>query len=237
MPHNYKRPSVAVDVVIYTIFNGTLHVLTIKRSIPPFEGMWSLVGGYVDVDQDEDLESTAKRKLFEKTGVKTSYLEQLMTFGNKKRDPRGWTVSAVYFALLRSQNIHLTAGSGASEIEWTPLHPGGIKKKLAFDHDEILQTATERLRQKGLYTSLPFYLLEKEFTLSEAQLVFEKVLGKSIEAKSFRRRFLATNLLRDTGKSKICGKRPAKLYSLNPKAEPHFFLRNFEGPDPEMSGL
>ncbi len=85
----FSQPCVAVDIVIFTIFNEQLHVLTVERSSLPYKGYWSLVGGYIDIYQDKNLEETAKRKLEEKTGVKAPYLEQFETIGNATRDPRG----------------------------------------------------------------------------------------------------------------------------------------------------
>lgn len=225
----YETPSVAVDVVIYTVFNGVLHVLTITREEHPFQGMWSLVGGYVDIHKDSDIVATARRKLEEKTGVKTPYLEQLMTVGDNQRDPRGWTISTVYFALLPFKDIKFKNDSQTSKIEWTPIINGKVKKKLAFDHAKILSLAIERLRGKVLYTSLPFYLLEVEFTLREAQDVYEIILGRKIDPKSFRRRFLVPEILQESGGSKISGKRPAKLYRLTPNQHTHFFVRTLEG--------
>jgi ADP-ribose pyrophosphatase YjhB (NUDIX family) len=91
----FEKPSSAVDTVIFTVFDDSLHALIVKRSNHPFKDRWSLVGGYIDVKNDQDIEETAKRKLKEKTGVNTPYLEQFCTIGNKGRDPRGWSSTTV----------------------------------------------------------------------------------------------------------------------------------------------
>jgi 8-oxo-dGTP diphosphatase len=229
-PNIYTRPNTSVDTVIFTVVDADLHVLLLKRAEHPFLHEWSLVGGYVDTVNDQDLESTAKRKLEEKTGVKTPYLEQFETIGNATRDPRGWSVTTVYFALLRAEPIRLSPGKGALEIKWAKVKNGKVSEKLAFDHAVILKRCVERLKNKVLYTSLPVYLMPKTFTLGELQNVYENILGSSIDHKSFRRRILSGDILEETDEEQNTGKRPAKLYRLKNGHVPHYFLRNLEGP-------
>jgi len=229
----FKRPSTAIDCVIYTIIAGELHVLLVERTHHPEKGKWSLVGGYVDIDNDNDIESTAKRKLQEKTGVKTPYLEQVLTIGNAKRDPRGWSITTVYFALLSFESIKLVAGKGASNIKWSKVSQGKVNEDLAFDHADILEKCTQRLHNRVLYTSLPLYLMPKEFTLGELQKAYEAVLGQAIDGKSFRRRILSAELLVETGKLNRDTKRPAQIYARSKSLRPHIFLRNLEGVENE----
>lgn len=224
----FARPNVAVDTVIFTVRDKQLYVLTVKRDNHPFQNQWSLVGGYVDLDNDKNLEATAKRKLQEKTGVKTPYLEQFETIGNSKRDQRGWAVTVVYFALIDSTGIDLKAGKGANDIKWSLVIDGKIKDKLAFDHAEILKSCTERLRSKVLYTSLPAYLMPQEFTLGELQDVYETILSKTLDHKSFRRRVLGAGILQETSNMRHNAKKPAKLYRLK-NSHTHFFVRSIEG--------
>lgn len=228
-PSAFERPSTAVDAVIFTVFDAALHVLTVKRANHPFQGKWSLVGGYVDIQNDKDLEATARRKLAEKTGVSTPYLEQFKTIGNKDRDPRGWSITTVYFALMPAHDLVLKAGRGASDIKWSKVEGGKVKDKLAFDHAEIVWDCFERLRNKVLYTSLPVHLMPGDFTLGELQKVYEIILNDGIDHKSFRRRILGANILKETGEMRADGTRPAKLYRLKNKSVTHFFVRNIEG--------
>jgi len=225
----FKKPSASIDTVIFTVINNELHVLTVKRAEHPFINLWSLVGGYIDIDRDTDLELTAKRKLEEKTGVKTLYLEQFCTIGNSKRDPRGWSITTVYFALIPSDNVTLHADKGALDIKWSKITGGKVKDKLAFDHAEILAKCIERLRSKVLYTSLPIYLMPKNFTLGELQKVYEIILDKKIDHKSFRRRMLSADILEEAGQMRYEGKRPAQLYHLKKSKPAYFFKRNIEG--------
>lgn len=228
-PNDFDRPSTAVDSVIYSVFDGDLHVLIVKRANHPFRDQWSLVGGYVDLENDEELLDTAKRKLIEKTGVKTPYLEQFSTIGNKTRDPRGWSMTTVYFALLPADSIVLKAGYGVTDIRWEKVKKGKVKKNLAFDHTQILKDCTKRLRDKVLYTSLPVHLMPLHFTLNELQKVYEIIIDNKIDHKSFRRRLLSADILKETGEMQKTGRRPAVLYKLKKSNETFFFVRNIEG--------
>ena len=223
------KPTAAVDSVIYSIIDNALKVLLVKRQNPPFENQWSLVGGFVDLEQDQSIEQTAKRKLKQKTGVDTPYLEQLYTIGNQSRDPRGWSITTVYFALIPSQGVILQAGNGSIDIKWATLNAGKIDTPLAFDHSQILEDCTQRLKNKVLYTSLPLYLMPKKFTLNELQTVYEIIIDKKMDPKSFRRRMLNANILEETGDLKQTGKRPAMLYQPKQSEMTHFFMRNIEG--------
>lgn len=228
-PSVFPRPSASVDTAIFTVLNEELRVLTVKRGEHPFKNTWSLVGGYIDLKKDNDIEATAKRKLEEKTGIKTPYLEQYGTIGSKKRDPRGWSVTTIYFALIPCHEVKLQAGKGSVDIQWSKVVGGKVKEKLAFDHGYILAKCTERLRSKVLYTSLPVYLMPRDFTLGELQKVYEIILDKKIDHKSFRRRIISADILEETAEMRHDGKRPAQLYRQKKGLQPHFFVRNIEG--------
>ena len=228
-PSVFEKPSTTVDTVIFTIIEDSLHVLTIQRSEHPFKGFWSLVGGYIDIQKDINIEATAKRKLEEKTGIKTPYLEQFETIGSQLRDPRGWSITMVYFALLPSVSIKLQKGKGSDDIKWSKVENGTVENELAFDHADILKRCTERLRSKVLYTSLPAYLMPKQFTLGELQKVYEIILDKKIDPKSFRRRIINANILDETDFKRMSSSKPAKLYSLKDDGHTFFFIRNIEG--------
>jgi len=224
-----KKPLVAVDTVIFTVKDNDLYTLVIKRLHEPFKDQWTLVGGFIDVDKDESIEDTAKRKLAEKTGVLTPYVEQVETIGNATRDPRGWSMTTAYFALISSDNVELKSMRGAVDTKWTKIVDNNIVEKLAYDHEQILSNCLDRLRSKVLYTTLPAYLLPDEFTISEMQKIYEIILGKTIDRKSFQRRMFNANILEETGDMKESGRRPAKLYRLIEKNYTHYFLRNMEG--------
>ena len=199
---------VAVDIVIFTIREGRLHVLLVVRGVPPFEGRWAIPGGFVL--EPESLEEAARRELLEETGVYDVHLEQLYTFGSPKRDPRGRVVAVAYFALIAPGHSKLQAGSDAAEARW---FPASALPPLAFDHRGILRTALERLRSKLEWTTVGFQLLPSEFTLSELQKVYEAILDKRIDKRNFRRKMALLDVVRATGRTKSEGRRPARLYS------------------------
>jgi 8-oxo-dGTP diphosphatase len=229
---NFERPLATVDVVIFTIIADRLHVLLIRRNDAPgepFPNKWALAGGFVDVSRDASLEACALRKLKEKTGVSTPYLEQLGSWGGGTRDPRGWSVTHVYFALVSAESINApVSGSNTSDAKWLPLVEDGVHESLAFDHKEILAAAISRLRNKVEYTSLPAFLLPGEFTLSELQRVYEVVLDRKLEKSAFRTRVLSTDLVVPLPRYKEGPNRPAQLYRLKSQTRPVFFQRTFK---------
>src|ERR1700683_5013586 len=116
--------------------------------------------------------------------------------------PRGWSATHVYFALMSADDVELRPGGNAGDSRWFAIEGQGAKEKLAFDHAEILKAAVARLRSKVEYTSLPAFLMPNEFTLTELQRIYETLLGRAIEKKSFRTRVLATNLLEGIARRK-----------------------------------
>src|SRR5258708_6920825 len=154
---------ITVDIVIFTIQSGALRVLLVKRAAAPFLGQFAIPGGFVH--EDEDLEQAALRELREETGVADVYLEQLYSFGDVARDPRGRIITVAYFALI-SADRRLQAGTDAAEAEWWPMNR---LPRLAFDHARILNYPLERLRNKLQYSTVGFQLLPEKFTLTELQ--------------------------------------------------------------------
>lgn len=209
MLKDYPRPSVTVDLVIFTIAANDLQVLLIRRDVEPFKGQWALPGGFVGID--ESLEDAAARELQEEAGVKQVYLEQLFTFGAPPRDPRGRVISVAYFALVDSEQQQVVAGSDAAAAEWhSVFHP----PPLAFDHQQILEYAVWRLRNKLEWTTVGYELLPPKFTLSELQRVYEIILQKPVDKRNFRKKILAQGQLKELPEIRTEGAhRPARLYS------------------------
>lgn len=218
----YSRPNLTVDIVILAIIDNKLNVLTVQRNEPPYQNKWALVGGFIDIEKDKTIEDSAHRKLFEKTGLKTPYLEQFETIGNNNRDPRGWSATTVYYALVDHNKINLKKGKSESNIKWSPVINGKTNQKLAFDHTKLLSGCLERIRSKTMYTTLPTHLMPEKFTLSELKAVYETLMEKKITTKSFHRRMLASNLLQDTGERKTSGRRPARVYQLKDNTTCYF---------------
>ena len=216
MPYTYEhpRPAVTVDLVIFTIAENDLKVLLIRRAQEPFKNKWALPGGFVEMD--ESLEEAAARELKEEASVSDVYLEQLYTFGDPKRDPRGRVISVAYFALVDASRQNIRAADDAAEAQW---HSVFKPPKLAFDHRKILDYAVWRLRNKIEWTTVGYELLPKKFTLSELQSVYEIILQKPVDKRNFRKRILAQGEIRELNESRSDGAhRPARLYSFKAKS-------------------
>ncbi|MEW5957989.1 MAG: NUDIX domain-containing protein [Chloroflexota bacterium] len=205
----YDRPSVTVDVVIFTILDDQLKVLLIKRKGWPFEGMWAIPGGFVKMD--ESLEEAAYRELLEETDVSGSevYLEQLYTFGAPGRDPRTRVITVAYFALVSADKLSPQATSEAEDVCWFSIYN---LPALAFDHADILNYALTRLRYKLEYTAVGFQLLPEKFTLRELQDTYEIVLGARLDKGNFRSKLRKTNVVEMVDGYRDTGGRPARLY-------------------------
>ena len=222
-PEDYPRPSVAVDLVIFTVIDTDLKLLLIRRGESPFEGDWALPGGFVRVgdavnDQGESVAEAAHRELAEETGLPrgSAWLEQLYTFGAPYRDPRMRVISVAWYALVRPDLAPLiTAGTDAWETRWwsmTELPP------LAFDHPEMVRAALKRVRGKIDYAPIAFELVPPTFTISELRQVFEAIKGGTYDRGNFRRRF--NRMLEDGTIALAPGKRqttsrPARVYAFD----------------------
>ena len=226
---DFDAPLMTVDMAIFAIMENRLQVLLIKRADYPQKGEWALPGGFINLATDPTLLATAHRKLFEKTGISSPYLEQVSTVGNATRDPRGWSVTALYFALINFDAFHQQESQRFEHCELVEI----CKAKsmhLAFDHQLLLDAALVRLINKTRYTALPVSLLPEQFTLTELQHIYEIILDQSLEKKAFRRRMIEAAAVIETGQSKVVGKRPAQLYRFNQDSFNFTFPRSLELP-------
>jgi 8-oxo-dGTP diphosphatase len=205
MEEQWPHPYVSVDVVIFTLYEDDLHILLIKRKHDPYIHHWAIPGGFVDMG--ESLEEAARRELEEETGVRDVYLEQLYTFGDVDRDPRGRVVSVAYFALVARMAVQ--GGSDASEARWWSTR---ALPPLAFDHGDIVKYALKRLRYKLEYSAVGFQLLPDTFTLTELQQCYETVLGEPLDKRNFRRKILQAQVIEEAGMRREGEGRPARLY-------------------------
>lgn len=199
-----------VDVVLMTLKDSRLHVALLTRDHAPFAGLPALPGGYIHAAEDADTQAAAGRMLREKTGIDSPYLEQLATFSGRQRDPRGWSLSVAYYALVPHALIER-----ADHPEVTLL-PVDQAHGLPFDHQLIVAAAVERVRNKSSYSSLPVYLCGEYFTLPQLQAVYEAILGEPINKVSFRRKIDELDMLEPVTGAMETGKahRPAQYYRL-----------------------
>ncbi|MDG4549211.1 MAG: NUDIX domain-containing protein [Candidatus Contendobacter sp.] len=221
----YEKPSFTVDLVIFTVRDEHLHVLLVKRAEHPFKGCWALPGGFLDPRRDASVDTCAARKLIEETGVRAPYLEQLKTYGSRDRDPRDWTATTVYFALMASESVRLVGNQ--AEACWVGVRGDRTDFELGFDHARILADAVERLRSKLEYTHIAVHLLPEEFTLPELQRTYEIILQQPLDKSSFRRRVIQADMLEELiGKQRDGFGRPAQLYRFRDYDRRTFFPRS-----------
>jgi len=211
--HSRRRPTgqayayLAVDVIVFTVDERDLKALLVKIRGGPFAGKWAFPGGMVGIA--EPLDTAAERELTAQTGLDDLYLEQLRTFGKPDRDPRARVVSTAYFALAPRKAVRRSGGRYA-DVAWFPVRR---LPPLAYDHDTMVAHALERLRSKLEYTNIVYSLLPAEFTLGELQDLYETILGRCLDRRNFRRKILATGLLRALPRQRRGPHRPATLYS------------------------
>jgi len=201
-----KKHLVTVDIVLFTIRERNLHVLLIRRLAKPFENCFALPGGFVL--KSESLDEAAARELREETGIEKVYLEQLYTFGELDRDPRGRVVTVAYYALVPPTHT-LHSGTDAADAAWFPVDK---LPALGFDHRQIVEYAHHRIRNKLDYTNVGFELLPEKFTLTELQLVHEAILGGPLDKRNFRRKTGQKGIVEPTGEWQRTGRKPAQLY-------------------------
>jgi 8-oxo-dGTP diphosphatase len=208
----YAAPiGLAADPVVFTLLDGRLSVLLARRLEEPQRGMFALPGGFVGAE--ESPEQTAERKLREKTGVGSVHLEQLRTYAEPERDPRGWLPSIAYLALVPPGALP-DRPPAERDASW---HPLDALPELALDHARIVDDGLWRLRariaDKGWFMRVGGGLLPEEFTLSQAQRLYEAIAGESLDPANFRRDVKATGLLTSTGRTRTEGPgRPGALY-------------------------
>ena len=223
---SYERPSVTADVVMFKVHDKiidkrqkskkSLRVLLIRRETEPYEGKWSLPGGFVGID--ETIEEVARRKVLEKTGYDQYYLEQLYTFDGIDRDSRWRVISTAYIGIMKPHTF--TKQYGTHSGEWFEILDDntliGIDTlrtltfdDLAFDHGKIITKALERVRGKLFYSDIGFEFEEEEFTVGSLQGTFETILNRPIS--NFKRTM--DNRIEETGKT-VYGMayRPAQVY-------------------------
>jgi 8-oxo-dGTP diphosphatase len=208
-----EKPLVTVDIVIFTIKNNDLKVLLVKRGVEPFKNQWALPGGFIKIE--ESLEKAAKRELKEETGVDDVYLEQLYTFGNPKRDPRGRVITIAYMALMNSENVILKASTDVLDTKWFSIEE---IPSLAFDHKKILDYSLKRLKWRFGYTTIAFSLISKKFTIGQIQKIYEIVFNKKFDRRNFRKKIISIGLIKPTKEKQTnVSHRPPMLYTLNKK--------------------
>jgi 8-oxo-dGTP diphosphatase len=207
---NFFTYSFSLDCVIFGYQNGKIHVLLIKRSIEPYENYWAIPGDLVY--PDEDLPNAAERILFDLTRLKNIELHQAQTFGNPTRHPQGRVITNAYFALIRIDEFKAEASSWAEEVQWVPINE---VPNLAFDHNLIVNSTYELLKQKLTFEPICFDLLPVRFTLNEFQQLYEFAFEQEMDKANFRKKIKYIPLVAHDEKQQNVKHRPAKLFSFD----------------------
>jgi len=210
-PKKRLFPIVTADVALFTLADYRLRVLLIRRANDPTPGGWALPGTVLKPDVDRNVDDAALRALASKTRVVLPHLEQVTTSSGQDRDPRGWSVSVLYYALLPSDQVQAVAGDKTEAIEWCdPERPG---HRLTFDHSQLLARALATLQDKVERGALPLHLLPAKFTLTDLQRACEAILGRELDKGAFRRKIAdEPTLVLVPGEYVRGPQRPAKLY-------------------------
>ncbi|MEM9344606.1 MAG: NUDIX domain-containing protein [Pseudomonadota bacterium] len=220
-PTEYPRPSIAVDLAILCVSDGALRCVLMRRDdAEAVGGTWALPGGFVQ--EGASLDDTVARVLADKTSVTDVHFEQLATYGDPSRDPRGHVISVTHLAITTASALHTLAPDltlAEIRVDW-PGETGGPAQalapeplNLAFDHAAILGDTVKRLRGKLDYTPIGLAFLPPRFTLRAVQEVHEAILGMPLTKPAFRRKLLDRHALTPTGERETGGAfRPAELY-------------------------
>lgn len=204
---------VAIDCIIFGFNEGELNLLLLKRNFEPAMGEWSLMGGFVQ--KNESVDDAAQRVLYELTGLKNVYMEQVGAFGAIDRDPGERVVSVAYYALININEYDKESVQQHNAF-WMNINE---LPTLIFDHPLMVEKARTLMKQKASCEPIGFNLLPKLFTLSQLQSLYEAIYGESIDKRNFRKRIAEMDYIEKTDKiDKTGSKRGAALYQFNERA-------------------
>ncbi len=200
------RYLLAVDCVIFGYENGELKLLMYPRSFEPVKGKWSLMGGFVQ--EHESCDQAASRILYQTTGLKNIYLEQVNVFSSPDREKVARVISVAYYALIRIQqsDLVLLQEHGA---RWWPISD---LPELIFDHGEMVKKALIRLQQKAGYSLAGSELLPEKFTMLQLRKLYEAIYQREFDAGNFRKKILSLGLLRKTDEKNLTESRKGAYY-------------------------
>ena len=186
--YKYPHPAVTADCVIFGFDGLNINVLLIQRGIEPFKDKWALPGGFVKIDESAD--EGARRELQEETGLTDAKIEQFYTFTDVNRDPRERVITIAYYALVRLSEVK--GGDDAAKAQWFAQED---IPSLAFDHELILRTAINRLKERICFEPIGFDLLPEVFTMTELQNLYEAILGIRFDRRNFYNKMLKLGIL------------------------------------------
>ena len=219
---NQDKFYVGIDCIIFGFDKGELKVLLLHRNFEPAKGDWSLSGGFVR--EDESIDEAAQRVLFELTGLRNNYMQQVGAFGKIDRDPGARVISLVYYALINVSDYdkNLVKMHHAHWVNIDKLPP------LIFDHNQMVEKARELMKKQISYQPISFNLLPELFTLTQLQTLYEAINGEVIDKRNFRKKVATMDFIEKTDLiDKTSSRRGARLYRFNKstyKKDPRFHL-------------
>jgi 8-oxo-dGTP diphosphatase len=203
-------PLVSVDVALFSVEQERLQVLLVQRAMEPAASEWALPGGVLKQHLDASLMKAARRVLSHKVSVDLPLVEEVGTFSGPDRDPRGWSVAVLFYALLPRDKVNALVRHKVEALEWVDAcHP---PYRLAFDHAEQLEAAVLKLRSKVAAGKLPLHLMPEKFTLTQLQRTIEAILGRTLDKSSFRRQIRDSADLVELDEYERGAQRPAQLF-------------------------
>jgi len=218
----YTKPSLATDLVIFAYDQGSLEVLLIQRKNEPFKESWALPGGFLE--ENETTEACAARELNEETGLKVANLELIGVYSKPDRDPRSRVVSVAYTAFVTKPKYKLKAQDDANDLQWLPLSK---VPKLAFDHDQILKDAFQKLQNESIKSPIGYGVLEEPFALDDLHTLYESIQGHSINIKTFQRKLMKLKFLVRNNTTGKFDRKTVKLYNFDLKVYKDFQKKGF----------
>lgn len=205
-----------IDCVILTFDEGQLKVLLAERNEYPYKDWWALPGYFVN--KYEEMADAVARILFEMTGLKDIYMDQLAAFAGVKRHPEGRILTVAYMALVQMDEVKNKISSGGTYMRQLKWFPVTELPDLAFDHKDIIELSLDRLKKTVTFSTTPYELLPAKFTLTQLQQVYEALLNKQLDKRNFRKKINNLGYLKELNEfQKGVSYRAAKLYSFDKK--------------------
>ncbi len=202
------------DCVIFGFQEGELKVLLIERNEYPFKDWWALPGFFVEFN--ETIDEAVQRILYEFTGLKGIYMEQLYTFGDLKRHPQGRIITVAYYALLGLDNLKAEPSPQTDYVRQAKWHSFKDLPDLAFDHRNIIDKSIAKIQRTISYSPIAFELLPEKFTLTQLQQLYEAIWDRKLDKRNFRKKMLNYGILKELPEfQRGVSYRAARLYRLD----------------------
>ncbi len=196
----YTKHLIAVDCIIFGFDGENLKILLVKRNFEPKKGEWSLVGGFVNLE--ETLDDSANRILNSLTGLENIYLEQLKSYSELEREPTARIISISYYALINTdENIKINEKYSA---KWFDLKQF---PSLIFDHNIMVEDAVTRLRYRASTQPIGFELLSEKFTMKDLQSLYEVIFDEKYDKRNFISKINSMDILVKTDEKDMTSSR------------------------------